>query len=249
MAPVARAHGPSRLTAWLSRFRRARKDARPERALDFFGLKETNITKSSRFLIAAAVLLVALILLGFAVVAGWTQPMDLRISTDLVLHVGESDPLLITFMQAASWIGGGLQRWVIVIGLVLLVWRLCGPRCAVALAATALLSNLASSLLKLAFGVSRPDLIPHLDHQTSFSYPSGHATNAAVVYLMLAWLAPPRWRRAAWSLAGVMILLNGVSRMMLGVHWASDIIGGTMLGAAFALLGAWWVRRPALIKS
>lgn len=199
--------------------------------------------KINRFLIAAAILLAAVILLGFAVVAGWTQAIDLRISTDLVLHVGKSDPAFIAFMQGASWIGGGAPRWVIVIGLTALVWRLCGPRCAVALAGASLLSNLVSSLLKMAFGVARPDLIPHLDHQTSFSYPSGHATSAAVVYLMLAWLVPPRWRRAAWSLAGVMIVLNGTSRMMLGVHWASDIVGGTMLGTAFALLGAAWVRR------
>ena len=38
-----------------------------------------------------------------------------------------------------------------------------------------------------------------------------------------------------------MMLLTGFSRIMLGVHWASDIAGGTMLGSAFALLGAWWV--------
>jgi undecaprenyl-diphosphatase len=43
-----------------------------------------------------------------------------------------------------------------------------------------------------------------------------------------------------------MILVNACSRIMLGVHWASDIAGGTMLGAAFALLGAWWVSRPDL---
>ncbi len=206
-------------------------------------LRDRPITKSSRFLIAAAILLAGVILLGFAVVAGWTQTVDLRISTDLVLHVGKSDPAFISFMQWASWIGGGTPRWIIVIGLTALVWRWSGPRSAVALAGASLLSNLASSLLKLGFGVSRPDLIPHLDHQTSFAYPSGHATSAAVVYLLLAWLAPPRWRRAAWSLAGAMILLNGVSRMMLGVHWASDIVGGTMLVAAFALLGAAWVRR------
>ncbi len=206
-------------------------------------LRDRPITKSSRFLIAAAILLAGVILLGFAVVGGWMQAVDLRISTDLVLHVGTSDPAFISFMQWASWIGGGTPRWIIVIGLTALVWRWSGPRAAVALAGASLLSNLASSLLKLAFGVSRPDLIPHLDHQTSFSYPSGHATSAAVVYLLLAWLVPPRWRRAAWSLAGAMILLNGASRMMLGVHWASDIVGGTMLGAAFALLGAAWVRR------
>ena len=198
--------------------------------------------KSKRFLIAAAALFVAVILLGVAVVAGWTQAVDLRISTDLALRVGQSDPAFIAFMQAASWVGGGTPRWIIVILLCGLVWHWCGPRCAVALGGASLLGNLASSLLKLGFGVTRPDVIPHLDHQTSFSYPSGHATSAAVVYLLLAWLVPLRWRRAAWSLAGVMIVLNGVSRIMLGVHWASDVIGGTLLGAGFALIGAWWVR-------
>ncbi len=202
-----------------------------------------------RACLAAAALLVGVILLGFAVVAGWTQATDLRISTGLVLHVGKSDPAFIAFMQGASWIGGGLQRWVIVIGLTLLVWRLCGPRCAVALAGAALLSNLASSLLKLGFGRARPDLIDHLDHQTSFSYPSGHATSAAAVYLLLASLAPPRWRALAWTLAFAMIILNGFSRIMLGVHWASDIVGGTMLGAAFALLGTWAVARRGLRQS
>ena len=109
----------------------------------------------------------------------------------------QSDPAFIAFMQWASWIGGGTPRWIIVILLCALVWHWCGPRCAAALGGASLLANLASSLLKLGFGRARPDLIDHLDHQTSFSYPSGHATNAAVVYLMLAWLAPPRWRRAA----------------------------------------------------
>ena len=97
--------------------------------------------------------------------------------------------------------------------------------------------------MKLGFGRTRPDVIDHLDHVSSASYPSGHATSAAVVYLLLAWLAPPRWRAAAWTLAATMIILNGFSRIMLGVHWASDIVGGTMLGIAFALLGVWWVRR------
>src|SRR3546814_7547343 len=90
-------------------------------------------------------------------------------------------------------------------------------------------SDVCSSDL-LGFGRARPDLIDHLDHVSSASYPSGHATSAAVVYLLLAWLAPPRWRFFAWALAAAMIVLNGFSRIMLGVHWASDIAGGTMLG-------------------
>lgn len=154
--------------------------------------------------------------------------------------MGHSDPAVIALMQGVSWIGGGLPRWGIVVLLCALVWHWCGPRCAAALGGASLLGNLASTLLKMAFDRPRPDLIPHLDHVTSAAYPSGHATSAAVVYLLLAWLAPPRWRPAAWTLAAAMIVLNGFSRIMLGVHWASDIAGGTLLGTAFAILGARW---------
>jgi len=206
-------------------------------------------TGASRLLWAAAALIAATILLGFAVGAGWTGTADWQVSEMLSFRIDESNPAFVAFMQGASWIGGGTPRWIIVILLCGLVWHWCGPRRAVALGGASLLSNLASSLLKLGFGRARPDLIDHLDHQASFSYPSGHATSAAVVYLLLAWLAPPRWRRAAWSLAGAMIILNGFSRIMLGVHWASDILGGTMLGAGFALLGAWWVGRHQVSTS
>ncbi len=190
-----------------------------------------------RTLIAA---LSGFILVSALVAAGHADAIDRHIGASLAMTAGASSPALILFMQGVSWIGGGLPRWIIVILLCALVWHWCGPRCAVALGGASLLSNLASSLLKIGFARPRPDLAPHLDHQTSFSYPSGHATSAAAVYLLLAWLAPPRWRGATAALAIAIIILNGFSRMMLGVHWLSDIIGGTLLGAAFALGGAWW---------
>lgn len=199
--------------------------------------------------IIAATLVLAVAVLGLMVDAGWTASVDLRIAHSLSFRVGESAPSFIAFMQGMSWIGGGLPRWIIVILLSALVWRWCGRSCALALAGTSLLSNLASSALKIAFDRPRPDIIDHLDHVSRASYPSGHATSAAVVYLLLAWMSPPRWRPLTWGLAAAMILLNGFSRIMLGVHWASDIAGGTMLGAAFAMLGAWWVSRDTLRES
>ena len=96
-------------------------------------------------------------------------------------------------------------------------------------------------LLKAGFDRARPDMIAHLDVVSNASYPSGHAANTAVLYLLLAWLAPPRRRTPFWALAAAMIVLNGLSRIMLGVHWPTDVVGGTLLGAAFALLGAWAV--------
>lgn len=194
-------------------------------------------------MLIAAALFALTLLLGFAVNAGWTRGGDIALSLPLALRVGQSSDALIAFMQAISWVGGGTPRWVIVILLCGLVWHWCGPRCALALGGASLLSNLASSLLKIGFARPRPDLIPHLDHVSNASYPSGHATSAAVVYLLLAALAPARWRAAAWALAGTMIVLNGFSRVMLGVHWPSDIVGGTMLGAAFAIAGAAIIRQ------
>lgn len=205
--------------------------------------------EAQRPIVAAIILIVGVILLGLVVSAGWLVAADLRISNALSFRVGQSSAPFISFMQGVSWIGGGTPRWIICILLAALVWHWCGRRCGIALAGAALLSNLASNALKFAFDRARPDIIDHLDHVNSASYPSGHATSAAVVYLLLAWLAPPRWRAFAWTLAAAMILLNGFSRIMLGVHWASDIVGGTMLGTAFALLGIWWASRPTLRES
>lgn len=199
--------------------------------------------QSSKPIIIAAALLAAVILLGFAVGADWTNAADRQLSHMLALRAGQSSPAFISFMQGTSWIGGGTPRWIIVILLSALVWHGCGRRCAIAFAGASLFSNLASNLLKFAFDRARPDIIEHLDHVNSTSYPSGHATSAAAVYLLLAWFAPPRWRPFAWGLAAAMVLLTGFSRIMLGVHWTSDIVGGTMLGTAFALLGAWWAAR------
>lgn len=185
--------------------------------------------------------LLLFVLVSAVVMAGLVDGLDRRISATLVMSVDTAPRWWILSMQGVSWIGGGLPRWGIVILLCALVWHWCGPRCAVALGGASLLANFASSVLKFSFGRPRPDLAPHLDHQTSFAYPSGHATSAAVVYLLLAWLAPRRWRAAACALAASIIILNAFSRIMLGVHWASDIVGGTLLGTAFALAAAWWV--------
>lgn len=81
------------------------------------------MTGSSRLLAAAAALIVATILLGFAVGAGWTEAADWQISHSLSLRIDENDPAFIAFMQGASWIGGGTPRWIIVILLCGLVWH------------------------------------------------------------------------------------------------------------------------------
>lgn len=187
-------------------------------------------------------LALAVLALGLLTRADPVMALDAAIARHLTWPDGAGPPPLIAFMQAISWIGGGTPRWVLV-GLIAAAVRYRGGRRpALAIVAAVLFANIASSLLKAAFDRPRPDLIAHLDHVSSASYPSGHATSAAALYLTLALLAPVRWRRPAWTFAMLMIGLTGLSRIMLGVHWPSDIVGGALLGAAFALAAAWWAR-------
>jgi undecaprenyl-diphosphatase len=192
--------------------------------------------------VIVVMLAVAMLMLGLLTRADYGAALDAAIARHLTWPDGAGPAPLIAFMQAISWIGGGTPRWVLV-GLIAAAVRYWGGRRpALAIVAAVLFANIASSLLKAAFDRPRPDLIAHLDHVSSASYPSGHAISAAALYLTLALLAPVQWRRATWTLAVLMIGFTGLSRIMLGVHWPSDIVGGTLLGAAFALTAAWWAQ-------
>ena len=84
----------------------------------------------------------------------------------------------------------------------------------------------------------RPDLEPHLVVVKTSSFPSGHATSSMIFFLTLALVlgAETRWQR--WAVAGAILLslAIGTSRVMLGVHWPSDVIGGWAFGLLWVLL-------------
>jgi membrane-associated phospholipid phosphatase len=94
---------------------------------------------------------------------------------------------------------------------------------AVAFVGSALL-NLGS---KQIFQRERPGLWESIAPESTFSFPSGHAMGSmtlAVTVVMLAWNT--RWRWPVLALASAFALLVGVSRVYLGVHYPSDILGG-----------------------
>ena len=84
----------------------------------------------------------------------------------------------------------------------------------------------------------RPDAEPHLVVVQTSSFPSGHATSSMIFYLTLALAltAGKRWHRIAAAGAVLLSLLIGISRVMLGVHWPSDVIGGWAFGMLWVLL-------------
>jgi len=99
-------------------------------------------------------------------------------------------------------------------------------------------ASMLDALLKQWLHRPRPDIVPHLARVTSASFPSGHAMIAATVYLTLALMiadAWPRTRRIAVVLAVTLVVLIGVSRVYLGVHWPSDVLAGWSLGIVWAV--------------
>ncbi len=98
-------------------------------------------------------------------------------------------------------------------------------------------------LLKDAFARPRPRVVPHLTEASSSSFPSGHAMLSAIVYLtlgaLLAQLTERRWLKAyVLGVSLVLCFLVGLTRVFLGVHYLTDILGGWMAGLAWALCTA-----------
>jgi membrane-associated phospholipid phosphatase len=92
---------------------------------------------------------------------------------------------------------------------------------------------------------ARPPAAQAIGHWTGYAFPSGHTIKATAVYGMLAALlaaTTPRWGRKVtwWTVAALLAGLVGLSRLYLGAHWLTDVLGALALGAAwlFALLAA-----------
>jgi undecaprenyl-diphosphatase len=106
-----------------------------------------------------------------------------------------------------------------------------------------LLADISSEGLKGLYGRPRPDLVPHGAYVYSASFPSGHSTLSAATFLTLAALiasleSARGTKRMVFTLAAMLILAIGFSRIYLGVHWPSDVLAGWCLGGAWAL-AAW----------
>lgn len=189
-------------------------------------------------------LMAATLLLGVAVV--WLHagaPLDADALRALALREGRVPGWLITLFQWVTWAGDASQRSLAMIAAA--AWLLWQKRMRAGLVMLVFpsVAGATSSILKQLYARPRPNIVPHLDSFSNLSFPSGHATNAVAILLLAALLIPAR-RRGLWialALSGAATI--GLSRALLGVHWPSDILGGWLWGAGFALTGYATARR------
>jgi undecaprenyl-diphosphatase len=143
-------------------------------------------------------------------------------------------------MNTATLIGEPVLVVAVALSVGLIAWRRDNPQIVKAEAAALIACGL-NAVLKQFLHRTRPDTlyVTHMKFK-SYSFPSGHAFGSVVVYGLLAYLAfkylPQPWNVLAAVILGILILLVGLSRVYLGAHFPTDVLGGWILGAIALIL-------------
>ncbi len=188
---------------------------------------------STKRILSALVLFALYLALGF-LVAGPPGLLD----RDESALAGHSIGLALFFTRAGLF---PTYAVLCVLTLVFGVVRREYLRASLTIVVTLVLAWMSSDSLKLLFHRARPAEWYGM-HETSFSYASGHATNAIVFYGLWAFVAyrampPSPLRTAIVVLLCVWIAAIGWSRLALGAHYPTDVLGGYVLGEVWLLLG------------
>ncbi|HWA21470.1 MAG TPA: phosphatase PAP2 family protein [Caulobacterales bacterium] len=184
-----------------------------------------------------------------------SRAFDMRVLTALHPGPDPADPIGPAWLDRAAQDFSALGSVAILVTIALVVigfLLMQKRRLQAGLLALALGGGLAlSETMKFVFERTRPPEIYHAAGVLNASFPSGHALLSTVFYLtlgaMLARLVPRRREKLyALGLALTLALLVGLTRIYLGVHWASDVFAGWSLGASWAMacwLIEWWVEK------
>jgi undecaprenyl-diphosphatase len=209
--------------------------------------------QGSKFWYASAA--VVLMLAGFGVLAdevaeGGTLTFDLAVLLALRVPGNPADPIGPPWLEDAArdiTALGSVAVLSILVAAVAIHLMLAGKRgTGWFIAAAAAGGTIISSILKNVFDRPRPDLTGITRVYTA-SFPSGHATASAVVYLTIgALLAATVTRRSQklfyLGIAVFLTLIVGLSRIYLGVHYPSDVLAGWLIGSGWAISCALMVR-------
>lgn len=151
----------------------------------------------------------------------------------------QADPHLLRWFAVLTHLGDTAVLTALAAAVAAALWwrghRLLALGWLVALAGNGALTR----ILKQVFERVRPEHVHGLAEAHGYSFPSGHSSASMVAYSMLAYLATrllaPPWHLPAALLASALIVTTGCSRIVLQVHYASDVLAGWVLGATWTV--------------
>jgi undecaprenyl-diphosphatase len=177
---------------------------------------------------------------GFAMLAGHVRSGGTQAFDDTVLRwIGaHRTPAVDAFMLEITSLGTGSVVTMIVAVAALFLWLNQHKHSAALLLVSTLGGLVLNNLLKLGFSRPRPEVIPWTTTAAFYSFPSGHAMSATIVYSTVAYLAARLQRRhasrvAIMLIATLIIVIICGSRLYLGVHYPSDVAAGIIVGLAW----------------
>lgn len=137
-------------------------------------------------------------------------------------------------------LGGTLVTTLLTLFVVVSLYLYQKPGYAVFLASAVILGVAYVFLIKLGYDRPRPEVVPHLMRSLSPSFPSGHSATSAIVYLLVADVisrSVPNRSLQLFTFAFAILITTavGISRVYLGVHWPTDVLGGWLIGVTWVL--------------
>ncbi|MFF4353010.1 phosphatase PAP2 family protein [Streptomyces sp. NPDC001530] len=208
--------------------------------------------------LTAVALAVPSVLLLVLVALSWHPLLDFDGDVARTTHTWAVDEPGVThvFRILTDWVWDPwTMRAVCAAAVVWLVWRHSAWWLALWVAATCALGTGVQQGLKSAVGRARPVWSDPVDSAHYAAFPSGHTLTATVVCGLVLWLihrygAGRALRRTALALAVISVVGVGLTRVWLGVHWPSDVVGGWLMGALIvALAVASYERWPGSRRS
>lgn len=194
-------------------------------------------------LFALAVVLVAVpfaTLLFQVLDQGSLTRLDGELANRLNRSVRDS-PSVITFLKTISYLGKPIFLGLVIAVAAGFAWVRGRHRVAVFLVTTSLGGGLVDSAVKILVDRPRPEVDHPVTTAMGKSFPSGHSMSSTICYgaVLLVYMAAisRRWRLPALVATSLLVLMIGASRLFLGVHFLSDVLGGFVLGLAW-LTGA-----------
>lgn len=219
--------------------------ARIRQALRWLGTQELGVLVS---LIVAAGGVWVFVELADEVVEGSTQRFDTLVLLAMRTEGDPADPLgprwFEEMVRDITALGGSAVLILLTLTVIGFLVIQHDYRTAVFVTATVISAQIVSLLLKQGFARPRPELLPHYTYVYTSSFPSGHAMLSAAVYMtlgaMLAGVQERTLLKAYLLLCALFTTIAvGLSRIYMGVHWPTDVLGGWAAGGAWAAL--WWV--------